>query len=450
MVGWFPTTFYGARRFPTTCALLKTGGGPDPGRNEMKTQSPVQLLDVARIRADFPILSREAHAGKPLVYLDSTATSQKPVQVIEAMDAYYRQSNANIHRGIHALAEEATSLYEEARAKVAAFINAPSPRQVIFTRNTTEAINLVALTWGRANLSSGDLVILTEMEHHSNLVPWQILVSERDLRLEFIPVTPEGLLDLEEYRRLLAMRPKLVAFTHMSNVLGTITPAEEIIRLAHQAGALALVDAAQSVPHFPVDVQALDPDFLAFSSHKMCGPTGIGALYGRKSLLETMPPFLGGGDMIKRVSLRSFIPNELPHKFEAGTPAIAEAVGFGTAVDYLSNIGLESIAAHEKEIIAYALERLEEIPGVTVYGPEAADKGGVAAFSLAGVHAHDVAQVLDQDGVAVRAGHHCAQPLHEKYDIPATARASFYLYNTLEEVDSLVHGIYRVKQLFRT
>jgi cysteine desulfurase/selenocysteine lyase len=416
----------------------------------MKSLSPTNILDVGRVRADFPILSREAHPGKPLVYLDSTATSQKPVQVIQAMDAFYRTSNANIHRGIHALAEEATYQYEEARVKVAGFINAPSPRQVIFTRNTTEAINLVALTWGRVNLTADDVIILTEMEHHSNLVPWQILASERDLRLEFIPITHQGLLDLEEYQRLLGLGPKLVAFTHMSNVLGTINPAEEIIRLAHQAGALALVDAAQSVPHFPVDVQALDVDFLAFSGHKMCGPTGIGALYGRKSLLQAMPPFLGGGDMIKRVSLRSFVPNELPYKFEAGTPAIAEAVGFGAAVDYLSGIGLEAIAAHEKEIIAYALERLEEIPGVTVYGPEAMHKGGVAAFSLAGVHAHDVAQVLDQDGVAVRAGHHCAQPLHEKYDIPATARASFYLYNTMQEVDCLVQGIYRVKELFRT
>jgi cysteine desulfurase/selenocysteine lyase len=416
----------------------------------MKSLTPVNSLDTARVRADFPILSREAHPGIPLVYLDSTATSQKPAQVLEAMDDFYRQSNANIHRGIHALAEEATYQYEAARVKVAGFINAPTPRQVVFTRNTTEAINLVSLTWGRANLNPGDIVLLTEMEHHSNLVPWQILASERFLRLEFIPVNHQGLLDQEEYQRLLGLGPKLVAFTHMSNVLGTINPAEEMIRLAHQSGAVTLVDAAQSVPHFPVDVQALDVDFIAFSSHKMCGPTGIGALYGRKSLLEAMPPFMGGGDMIKRVSLRSFVPNELPYKYEAGTPAIAEAVGFGAAVDYLSGIGLEAVAAHEKEIIAYALERLEEIPGVTVYGPEAMHKGGVAAFSLAGVHAHDVAQVLDQDGIAVRAGHHCAQPLHEKYDIPATARASFYLYNTMEEVDSLVHGIYRVKELFRS
>jgi cysteine desulfurase/selenocysteine lyase len=415
----------------------------------MKTLTPANVLDTARIRADFPILAREVHPGVPLIYLDSTATSQKPRQVIEAMDDFYRQSNANIHRGIHVLAEEATYQYESARVKVSEFIHSPSPRQVIFTRNTTESINLVAQSWGRANLKEGQVVILTEMEHHSNLVPWQMLAQEKNLRLEFIPVTAQGLLDLEEYRQLLALDPRLVAFTHMSNVLGTINPAEEIIRLAHQAGAVALVDAAQSVPHLPVDVQALDADFLAFSAHKMCGPTGIGALYGRKTLLEGMPPFLGGGDMIKRVKLRSFAPNELPHKFEAGTPAIAEAVGFGAAVEYLSGVGLESVAAHEKEIIAYVLERLEEIPGVKVFGPEAQHKGGVAAFVLAGVHAHDVAQLLDRDGIAVRAGHHCAMPLHEKFDLAATARASFYLYNQVEEVDRLVQAIYRVKDVFK-
>jgi cysteine desulfurase/selenocysteine lyase len=415
----------------------------------MKTLTPANVLDTARLRADFPILGREVRPGVPLVYLDSTATSQKPAQVIEAMDRFYRQSNANIHRGIHVLAEEATYQYESARVKVSEFIHAPSPRQVIFTRNTTESINLVAQTWGRANLKDGQVVILTEMEHHSNLVPWQMLAAEKNLRLEFIPVTPQGLLDLEVYRSLLELEPGLVAFTHMSNVLGTINPAQELIRLAHQAGAMTLVDAAQSVPHLPVDVQALDADFLAFSAHKMCGPTGIGALYGRKALLEAMPPFMGGGDMIKRVKLRSFAPNELPHKFEAGTPAIAEAVGFGAAVDYLAGVGLDSIAAHEKEIIAYALERLEEVPGVTVFGPEAKFKGGVASFVLAGVHAHDVAQLLDRDGIAVRAGHHCAMPLHEKFDIPATARASFYLYNQMEEVDRLVQSLYRVKEIFK-
>ena len=405
-------------------------------------------FDVTRIRADFPILNREVRAGVPVIYLDSTATSQKPVSVIEAMNAFYRQSNANIHRGVHTLAEEATTLYEEARGKVAKFINAPSPRQVIFTRNATESINLVAYTWARANLKSGDLIILTEMEHHSNLVPWHILKTERGIRLEFIPVTDNGLLDLDAYRSLLDQGPKLVSFTHMSNVLGTITPAAEIIRLAHEAGAITLVDGAQSVPHFAVDVQTLDVDFLAFSAHKMLGPTGIGALYGRTKLLEEMPPFLGGGDMIKTVHLREFVSNSIPHKFEAGTPAIAEAVGFGAAVDYLAAVGMDAIAAHEHEITEYALERLEEVPGLKVFGPSAQDKGGVAAFTFDGVHPHDVAQILDRDGIAVRAGHHCAQPLHEKFGITATSRASFYLYTTKEEVDKLVEGLYKVKEIF--
>jgi cysteine desulfurase/selenocysteine lyase len=405
-------------------------------------------LDVTQIRKDFPILEREVRPGVRVTYLDSTATSQKPVQVIQAMDDFYRRSNANIHRGVHTLAEESTALYEGARERIAKFINAESARQVIYTRNTTESINLVAYSWARANLKQGDLVILTEMEHHSNLVPWHMLQAERGIELEFIPVTEDGLLDLTSYKSLLDRRPKLVSFTHMSNVLGTINPAAEIIRLAHQAGAVTLVDGAQSVPHLTVDVQVLDADFYAFSAHKMCGPTGIGALYGKLDLLEAMPPFLGGGDMIREVKLRSFRPNSLPHKFEAGTPAIAEAVGFGAAVDYLSAIGMEKIAAHEHEITEYALERLEEIPGVKLFGPSADKKGGVAAFTLDGVHPHDVAQILDQDGIAVRAGHHCAQPLHEKFGIPATSRASFYLYSTKEEVDLLVNGVYKVKEMF--
>jgi len=405
-------------------------------------------LDVARIRQDFPILSRDVRPGVPLVYLDSTATAQKPVAVIEAMNDFYRHSNANIHRGIHILAEEATALYERGREQVAKFIHAPAVKQIIFTRNASESINLVAYTWGRANLKSGDVMILTEMEHHSNLVPWQMLAAERGAKLAFIPVTGDGLLDLDIYRKLLEQNPKLVAFTHMSNVLGTITPAAEIIRLAHAAGAITVVDGAQSVPHLPVDVQSLDADFLAFSAHKMLGPTGIGALYGKSSLLEAMPPFMGGGDMIKAVHLESFTPNAIPHKFEAGTPAIAEAVGFGAAVAYLTGVGMEAVAAHEQEIIAYALERLEEIPGVRVLGPSAGKKGGVAAFVLEGVHPHDVAQILDHYGVAVRAGHHCAQPLHEKFGLPATTRASFYLYNTRAEVDKLVEAIYGVKKIF--
>jgi len=406
------------------------------------------MLNVTEVRKDFPILQRETATGARVVYLDSTATSQKPLAVIEAMDAYYRRSNANIHRGVHTLAEEATAMYEGAREKIAKFINAPSARQIVYTRNTTESINLVAYTWARTNLTAGDLVVLTEMEHHSNLVPWHILQAERGIELDFIPVTDEGLLDLDAYKTLLNRTPKLISFTHMSNVLGTINPAAEIIRMAHEVGAITLVDGAQSVPHLRVDVQQLDADFLAFSAHKMCGPTGIGALYGKADLLEKMPPFLGGGDMIKEVKLRSFRPNTLPHKFEAGTPAIAEAVGFGAAVDYLNSLGMDDIAAHEHAITDYALERLEEIPGVKVFGPGADHKGGVAAFTLDGVHPHDVAQILDRDGIAVRAGHHCAQPLHEKFGIPATSRASFYLYSTKEEVDLLVNGIYKVKELF--
>jgi cysteine desulfurase / selenocysteine lyase len=405
-------------------------------------------LDVIALRKDFPILSRETSPGVPLVYLDSTATSQKPRPVLEAMEAFYRTNNANIHRGVHTLAEEATAMYEQARAEVAKFINAATPEQVIFTRNATESINLVAYTWARANLKAGDLLILTEMEHHSNLVPWHMLLAERGVQLEFIPVTPEGLLDLDVYRSLLTRNPKLVAFTGMSNVLGTINPVAEMVRLAHAAGAITLVDGAQSVPHLPVDVQALGVDFLAFSAHKMLGPTGIGALYGKADLLQSMPPFLGGGDMIKTVHLRSFKPNDLPHKFEAGTPAIAEAVGFGAAVQYLQKLGMEAVAAHEYEMVSYALERLEEIPGVRVFGPPAEKKGGVASFTLEGVHPHDIAQILDRDGVAIRAGHHCAQPLHEKFGISATARASFYVYSLKEEVDTLVDGIYKVKEIF--
>ncbi|MBL8098287.1 MAG: cysteine desulfurase [Anaerolineales bacterium] len=406
-------------------------------------------LDVNKIRKDFPILQRETRDGVRVVYLDSTATSQKPSQVIDAMNDYYQQSNANIHRGVHTLAEEATSLYEGAREKIAKFINANSSREIIYTRNTTEAINLVAYSWARANLKAGDLVILTEMEHHSNLVPWHMLQAEKNIELDFITVTENGLLDLDVYKSLLDRSPKLVSFTHMSNVLGTINPVQEMIQMAHQIGAIVLVDGAQSVPHLQVDVQKLDADFYAFSAHKMCGPTGIGILYGKSALLESMPPFLGGGDMIKEVKLKSFRANTLPHKFEAGTPAIAEAIGLGAAVDYLSNIGMENIAAHEHQITEYALERLEEIPGLKLFGPSADKKGGVAAFTLDGIHPHDVAQILDKDGIAVRAGHHCAQPLHEKFGIPATSRASFYLYSTKDEVDLLVNGIYKVKEMFK-
>src|SRR3990172_688597 len=319
------------------------------------------MLNVTEIRKNFPILGRETSPGVRVTYLDSTATSQKPVQVIEAMNDYYRRSNANIHRGVHTLAEEATALYEGARARIAQFINAPSHREIIYTRNTTEAINLVAYSWGRATINAGDVIVITEMEHHSNIVPWHMLVAEKGARLAVIPVTDDGELDLADFDEILRQSPKIVCVTHMSNVLGTITPIPEIVAKSHAAGALVLVDGAQSVPHLSVDVQALGADFLAFSAHKMCGPTGVGVLWGREDLLESMPPFLGGGDMIKRVTLTDFRVNELPHKFEAGTPAIAEAIGLGAAVDYLSSIGMGAVSQHEREIIGYALERLEEV-----------------------------------------------------------------------------------------
>jgi len=412
------------------------------------SSTTVHPTQAAQWRADFPILEREVRPGVPLIYLDSTATSQKPSAVIEAMDHYYRFSNANVHRGIHALAEEATALYEAGRERVRQFINARTLREIIFTRNTTESINLVAYSWGRANLKSGDLVVYTEMEHHSNLVPWQMLAAERGIEVKAVPVTDDGELDRAVLTHLLARGPKLLCVTHMSNVLGTINPITEIAAEAHAAGALVMVDGAQSVPHLPVDVQTLGADFLAFSGHKMCGPTGIGVLWGREALLDAMPPFLGGGDMIRRVHLYDFKYNELPYKFEAGTPSIAEAIGLGAAIEYLTGIGMETIQAHEQQIIAYALERLEEVPGVKVYGPAAWRRGGVAAFSFGDVHPHDVAQLLDRYGIAVRAGHHCAMPLHDRYDLPATTRASFYLYNNNEEVDRLVEGLYKVKKMF--
>ena len=413
----------------------------------MENSTVTHTFDVDKVRRDFPILDREIRPGVKLVYLDSTATAQKPQAVLDAMDTYYRMNNANIHRGVHTLAEEATAGYEAAREKIARFIGAKSTREVIYTRNATESINLVANTWGRANLKAGDLVILTEMEHHSNLVPWHMLLAERGIRLEFIPVTPEGLLDLDEYRKLLSQQPKLVSFTHMSNVLGTINPAKEMIRLAHEAGALAMVDGAQSVPHFKVNVQDLDVDFLAFSGHKMCGPTGFGILFGKEKLLNEMPPFMGGGDMIRKVFLRSFAPNSLPYKFEAGTPAIAEAIGLGAAVDYLSSVGMDAIAAHEHAITQYALDRLSEVSGLSLFGSLKENRGGVTAFTFRGIHPHDVAQILDTEGVAVRAGHHCAMPLHDKFQIPATTRASYYLYSTTAEVDRLISGLEKVKRL---
>lgn len=406
-------------------------------------------FDSGKIRAEFPALSREIRPGVPLVYLDTTATSQKPLRVLEAMERYYRLHNANVHRGIHTLAEEATAEFEGARTKIAGFIGARDSREVIFTRNATEAINLVAKAWGTSNLKEGDRIVVSEMEHHSNLVPWQMLSAEKGLEINVLPVTEHGELDLREWERLLNKEPKIVCFTHMSNVLGTLNPVAEMCAQARDAGAVSVVDGAQSAPHLPVDVRAIGADFFAFSGHKMCGPTGVGVLWGRANLLNEMPPFLGGGDMIKRVQMTGFEPNEIPYKFEAGTPSICEAIGLGAAVEYLESVGMESIWKHEQELISYALEGLGEIDGITVYGPEAHKRGGVASFTLEGVHPHDIAQVLDRDGVAVRAGHHCAMPLHTKLNVVATARASFYLYNTQDEVDVLVEGIGRVRDMFR-
>ena len=407
------------------------------------------MRSVAEIRKDFPILAREVH-GKPLVYLDSTASSQKPLAVIEAMTAYYHLYHANVHRGVYELSEEATARMEKARVKVARFINARQSKQIIFTRNTTESINLVAYAWGGANIHAGDLILLTEMEHHSNLVPWQLLAQRTGARLEFIPLSDDGLLRLDVYAKLLEQQPKLVAFAQMSNVLGTINPAREMIAQAHAAGALTLIDAAQSVPHLPVDVQELDADFLCFSGHKMLGPTGIGVLYGRRELLEEMPPFMGGGDMIRTVHLRESTWNDLPWKFEGGTPAIAEAIGLGAAVDYLSALGMEEVHRMEQEITAYALEKLASVPDLAIYGPAVEQRGGVVSFTLRDIHPHDLASILDQEvGVAIRAGHHCAQPLMERYGLTATARASFYIYTLPSEIDMLVEGLHKALQIFQ-
>lgn len=407
------------------------------------------MFDVEKVREDFPVLHQEVRPGVPLVYLDSAASSQKPRQVIEAMDHYYRHLHANVHRGLHTLSEAATNAYEGARERIAAFINAPEPETVIFVRNATEAINLVAATWGRRNIGTGDEILLTEMEHHANLVPWMMLAEEKGALIRYVPVTEQGVIDLRAVEGLLSARTKIFAFTAMSNVLGTITPAAALVSAAHSVGAVALVDAAQSVPHMPVDVQALACDFLAFSGHKMCGPTGSGVLYGRRELLEEMPPYMGGGDMIRRVTFEGFVPNELPYKFEAGTPAIAEAVGLGAAVDYLNGLGMENVHAHEQFITGYAMEALSEVEGLKLLGPPAAQKGGVATFLLEGMHPHDVAQLADEDGIAIRAGHHCAMPLHRKLGIAASARASFYVHTTTGEVDQLAKSLQRAREVFR-
>ncbi len=405
-------------------------------------------LDPRALRADFPILAEQPH-GKPLVYLDSAATSQKPLAVIAAMDDYYRGYNANVHRGIYAISERATAAYEGARAKVAAFINAPSAREIVWTRNATEAVNLVAHSWGRRHVGAGDAIVLTEMEHHANLVPWQILAQEVDGDLEFIPITDDGMLRLDVFEVLLRLHPKLVAFTHVSNTLGTINPVREMVEMAHAAGALVLVDGAQAVPHLPVDVQQLGADFYVFSGHKMLGPTGSGVLWGRRELLDAMPPFLTGGDMIREVKLRRSEFNEVPWKFEAGTPDISATIGLGVAADYLRGLGMDRVRAHEVELVAYALETLaREVPGIALYGPPADVRGGVVPFNLPGIHPHDVAQILDREGVCIRAGHHCTMPLHERMDLAATARASFSVFTTTEDIDALAAGLREVRRVF--
>jgi cysteine desulfurase/selenocysteine lyase len=406
------------------------------------------MFDVEAIRRDFPILSRQVH-GKPLVYLDNAATTQKPRAVIDALVHYYEQQNANIHRAIHTLGEEATAAYEETRAKVARFINAPRPENIVFTRSATESLNLVASAWGRANLREGDEIVLTQMEHHSNMVPWQRLAQEVGATVRYIGVTDEGTLDLDGLDDIITDRTKVVSVTQVSNAFGTINPLGKIIAAAHRRGALAVVDGAQSVPHMPVDVQALDCDFLAFSGHKMLGPTGVGVLYARDELLEAMEPYQSGGEMISRVRLEGATWNDVPWKFEAGTPNIAGVIAFSAALDYLSALGMDNVRAHERELTAYALGRIRQLKDIIVYGvQDASQRGGVVSFNYPDIHAHDVGTILDREGVAIRAGHHCAQPLMRRFDMAGTARASFYIYNTLAEVDALVAGIEKARAFF--
>jgi cysteine desulfurase/selenocysteine lyase len=420
-----------------------------PATGQGAAAAAPRTLDPYVLRADFPILRREIN-GHPLVYLDSASTSQKPDVVIDAVANYYRQYNANVHRGIYTIGEEATAAYEAARTRVASFINAPDSHEIVFTRNATEAINLVSYSWGRRNIDRGDTIVLTEMEHHANLVPWQLLVQEKDGDLEFIPITDDGILRLDVFEVLLGLKPKLVAFTHVSNTLGTINPVRQMVDLAHAAGALVLIDGAQAAPHLPVDVQELGCDFYAFSGHKMLGPMGSGALWARRELLEAMPPFLSGGEMIREVHLRRSDFNDIPWKFEAGTPAVGDAIGLGVAADYLGEIGMDAVRAHERKLVAYGLETLvRDVPGIELYGPMDPDlRGGVIPFNLPGIHPHDVAQVLDRSGVAVRAGHHCTMPLHERLDLAATARASFSVYSTTEDIDALVRGLAEVRRVF--
>lgn len=406
-------------------------------------------MNTNTIRQDFPILSRKIN-GRPLVYLDNAATAQKPKSVIAALTNYYETFNANIHRAVHKLGEEATEAYELSRKKTAAWIHAADYHSILFTRNCTEAINLAAVAWGRKFLKPGDEILLSELEHHSNLVPWHFLVKEKQVQLKFIPYNLEsGLLDLDPLDKLLTPKTKLVSIAQMSNALGTLVPVKEMIEKAHRVGALVLIDGAQSVPHMPVDVQAMDCDFLAFSSHKMVGPTGVGVLYGKKEILESMDPFMGGGEMIREVWLDHSTYNKLPWKYEAGTPNIADAIAFGAALDYLKKIGIDNIRQHEKELTTYALKQFANLKDVTLYGPQSAEnRGGIISFNLNGIHPHDVGTILDQDGVAIRAGHHCAQPLMRKLGVAGTARASFYLYNTKEEIDTLMKSIGHAFEVF--
>ena len=404
------------------------------------------MYDVEETRRDFPILGREIN-GKKLVYLDNAATSQKPRRVIEALTDYYERHNANIHRGAHLLAEEATAAYEKAREKVAAFLGAPDTSSLIFTRGTTESINLVAYAWGRKNLREGDEIVLTEAEHHSNLVPWQLATQATRAKLRFIPILEDGTLDMEEAARLISPRTKLVGCIHTSNVLATINPVRELAETAHANDALMLVDGAQSAPHLPVDVQELGCDFFACSGHKMLGPTGVGVLWGKPEVLDEMDPFLGGGEMIREVHLDYSTWNDLPYKFEAGTMNIAQAIGLGAAVDYLNDLSMENVRGHEKKLGEYAYQSLSGIEDITLYGP-AKDRTGLVSFSLPDVHPHDLSQLLNEEGIAIRSGHHCTQPLMRRLDTVATARASFYLYNTEEEVDALVGAIESAREFF--
>jgi cysteine desulfurase/selenocysteine lyase len=406
----------------------------------------MSALDVARIQADFPILKRQVN-GKRLVYLDSASSAQKPQSVLDAMDRVYRESYANVHRGVYTIAEEATAAFEAGRAKVARFVGARETREIVFTRNATESINLVAYTWARANMKAGDVIVLSHLEHHANVVPWHMLAAERGVELRWIPLTADQRLDLTDLDRLLD-GAALLAITAMSNVVGTIVDIGFLVAAARAAGAHVLVDACQAVPQMPVDVSAWDADFVAFSSHKMLGPSGLGALWARAELLEAMPPFLGGGEMIRDVTTEGFSTNDIPWKFEAGTPAIAEALGLGAAVDYLTEVGLEAIGAHEHELLAYALDKLGEIEGVTCYGPPPERRAGIVSFNVDGIHPHDVAQVLDWEGIAIRAGHHCTQPLHERLGEAATARASFNVYSDRDDIDRLAVGLQHVMAVF--